>query len=553
MEVPCFFLPETKNLQIKSWLVDSIKAHVTLIISSIKTDVTCPVCTRSALKVHSYYKRTLADVPIADYTLTLELRVRKFFCGNGACSRRIFTERLIGIAEPWARRTLRLSQRLTAIALSLGGAAGVKLLPHLDYVVSRNTLLSLVRKIPLPPIVTPKTLGVDDFSFRKRQTYGTVLIDLERSRPIAILKDREAETLAAWLKAHPGVEVVSRDRSKAYEKGVLQGAPLAIQVADRFHLLQNLAETLTQVFNAHTKAIKTAATTHSVSSVNCTDGATVVPMLPPSLTGKEQCKAEQRRARRLANYQQVWELHNQGSSAYAIARQLGLGRGTVFRYLSCSEFPERKGRSDCGRSLLDPFKNYLLERWNQGCHDTKGMFEEIQKHGYIGSYDTVARYTRRLRQSQGVKLRQRHFKKPLPIVTEPSKRSLTPSRATWLVMRQVDSQESEDKQLIALLKAQHPDLADAIELATSFAQIVRQRQPLELDCWLEKALESNLSPFQRFATGLRSDYDAVKAGVTLPTSNGPVEGHINRLKMLKRQMYGRASLDLLTRRFLLAF
>jgi transposase len=201
--------------------------------------------------------------------------------------------------------------------------------------------------------------------------------------------------------------------------------------------------------------------------------------------------------------------------------------------------------------LLNPYKNYLLKRWNEGSIDTKGLFGEIQRRGYSGSYDTVARYTRRLRSSQGLKLRQRLINKPLPIVAEPQKKSLTPSRATWLVLRRRELCKRGDEQLIALLAAQHPELAEAIELGQGFAQLVRTRQPEQLDLWLTQAENSILSPFRNFAKSLREDYDAVKAGVTLSVSNGPVEGHINRLKMLKRQMYGRAGIDLLERRFLL--
>lgn len=224
----------------------------------------------------------------------------------------------------------------------------------------------------------------------------------------------------------------------------------------------------------------------------------------------------------------------------------------MFRYLRTPSFPERQGRSDRGRSVLSPYKEYILKRWNEGCYDTKELFEKIRRRGYSGSYDTVARYSRRLRQAQGLKLRQRLVSQPLPKVAPPEKRPLTARRAAMLVLQRQELQNSDDEQLIIRLKAQHPDLSTAIELAQSFAQMVRQRLPDRLDPWLEQASESGLEPFRRFASRLREDYDAVKAGVTLPVSNGPVEGHINRLKMLKRQMYGRAGIELLSRRFLLA-
>lgn len=418
--------------------------------------------------------------------------------------------------------------------------------------VSRNTLLSLVRRIPKPSIITPQTLGVDDFCFRKCQTYGTVLIDLERRRPIALLKDAKAETLAQWLKAHPGVKVVSRDRSKAYSSGIRMGAPQATQVADRFHLLQNLAETLYQVFGTHHQALKAVDEAFSLASVTQTDGTVVVRVPRPSREEEAQHLVEQRRTKRLSIYQQVWDLHRQGWKAKAIARKLGIGVTTVFRYLRTSTFPEPQARRTRGRSILVPYQKYILQRWNEGCREALVLFQEIEQQGYTGSYDTVARYTRRIRQSQGLKLRQRYSKQILPKVVASEKLCLTPRRAAWLVLRKHESLQPNDEQLIALLIAQHPDLAEAIELAQGFALLVRTLSSEQLEPWLELAEHCHLSAFRRFAKSLREDYDAVKAGVTLSVSNGPVEGQINRLKMLKRQMYGRAKLDLLERRFLLA-
>ncbi|WP_041234109.1 ISL3 family transposase [Cylindrospermum stagnale] len=552
MSVLTHLLPDSTNLKLESWIVDETKTQIKLIVSVIKPVVNCPVCNQPTHKIHSRYERKLADLPLSDYSISLQLRVRKFFCINTLCKRRIFTERLTNLTVPWARRTLRLAQRLSAIGLANGGAAGVRLSEQLGLKVSRNTLLKLVRSIPLPLIVTPHTLGVDDFCFRKCKTYGTALIDLENSRPIALLKDAKAETLAEWLKAHPGVKVVSRDRSKVYESGIRQGSPEAIHVADRFHLLQNLAETLNQVFATHHQTLKAVDEAYNLSSVTQTDGSVVVRVPRPSRQQQALQLVEQRRARRVAIHQQVWDLHHQGWSAKAIARQVGIGVTSVFRYLRSPTLPETTGRRSRGRSILVPYQEYILRRWNEGCHEGLILFKEIQQQGYKGSYDTVARYTRCIRTAQGIKPRKRHLVKSLPKVTQPKKLCLTPRRAVWLVLRKPESQQPEDKELMALLIAQHPDLAEAIKLAQGFAQIVRQRLPEQLQQWLTVADSSNLRAFRRFAKRLREDYDAVKAGVTMSVSNGPVEGHINRLKMLKRQMYGRAKIDLLERRFLLA-
>jgi len=417
------------------------------------------------------------------------------------------------------------------------------------YSFSRDTILRSLARLPLPPIGELKQLGVDDFAFAKRQRYGTILVDLEQQRPIALLKDREADTLAQWLEQHPGIEVLSRNRSTTYKSAMSQGAPNAIQVADRFHLLQNLSQVLEQSLSSHSGALKEVDSEQRLAEAP--DGSVVVLANQVSAPVDAQQRTQARREKRLKAYQQVRQLHQQGWSLKTIASKVGISTRTVQRYLLTPSFPERQGRSDKGRSLLNPYKGYLIEQYNQGRRQLKPLLGEIQAQGYTGSYQTLTRYVHQLAQAQGVTLRQYPAHRSLPPVADSSRPALTARRAAFLLLRHTETLRSQEQQLVQRL-VQHSQLAATITLAQDFAQLVRQRQSEQFDRWLERAEQSQIAPFERFARSLKEDYDAVKAGVTLETSNGQVEGQINRLKMLKRQMYGRAGLDLLERRFLLA-
>jgi transposase len=358
--------------------------------------------------------------------------------------------------------------------------------------------------------------------------------------------------MAQWLRAHPGVEVIARDRSSAYADGARQGAPTATQVADRFHLLQNLREALDQVFSTHSQALDAVNVLMHQQPVPLQDGALAVPVPPQDIPLPAQQRAAERQGRRQALHQQVWALHHQGWTAPAIAQQVGLGLRTVQRDLRSTTFAGRKRRSDLGDSVLNPYKPYLLERWNVGCYNAMRLFRDLRQRGYAGGYGVVAAYARRLRQAQGLSPGQRCPRRSLPRVVEPVCQPLTPRRGTWLVLRRKTQRTEAEAQQLAQLRAQSAEVAEAIDLAQDFATLVRQRQPTQLDPWLTRATSSTLEALRRFATGLYEDYEAIKAGATVPWSTSPVEGHINRLKMLKRQMFGRARLDLLSRRFVRA-
>jgi transposase len=519
-----------------------------------------PVCHQLATRVHSRYSRTLADLPWAQIPVRLHLQVRKLFCDTRDCPRRIFTERLPSVVAPWARRTTRLAEQQRHIGLTTGGAAGARLGTQLNQPASRNTFLHLVRTTPQEDQPPPRVLGIDDWSQRKGHSYRTILVDLERHAPIDLLPDREAETVARWLEQHPQIEIIARDRVGAYAEGATKGAPQAVQVADRFHLLRNLPETLTRVLEQHVEGLTSLDTPRATQPVadapTRPDAITpaapahtiTVPPAAPSPQTLEQ--AEKRRQQRLATYAQVCQLHEQGWSLSAIAQQVGLDRNTVRKYVSAPAFPERQARP-ARASVLDAYKPYILKRWNEGCHTGAEIWRELEEQGAACKASTVFSYISRLRQAHGLPPKKRVGKLEGEVVDRGARRA-TPRSLAWVVLRGPEQQDAAEQQRIAELRALHPALDAAVQLTQEFAGLVRERQAEQLAAWLERASASTAAAFRGFAASLRRDEAAVRGGMTLPWRTGPVEGEINRLKLIKRTMFGRAKLDLLRQRVLYA-
>lgn len=502
----------------------------------------CPTCETRSHRVHGRYFRRLADLAWQGTPVRVHLQVRRFCCLAASCPRQTFAERLPTFAPPHARRTARLTDLVTRVGLALGGEAGARLLPTLGTTSSADTVLRLVRRAPVPPVPTPRVLGVDEWARRRGHTYGTVLVDLERRRPVALLDDRSAESFADWLRAHPGVEVITRDRSEIYAEGARRGAPVAVQVADRWHLLKNVGEVVERVLHRHRAALEVAAqqTRASDPDGEATEVAARAPLTTPALASPGQ-------RTRQASYERIQALHAEGRSLHAITREVEMSRATVRKYLRAPECPTRAARRT-KIGAFTAFEGHLQTRWQQGCRDAVQLWRELQALGFGGTYRAVQRHVARWRPA-GRRRRGRAAAGP-----RGGARTKTPSPRQvrwWLVLPEARLSD-EQRRYISTLTAATAAIRSAQELAVEFGRVLREHDTAALGPWMAQAGASELAEFRDFFVGLRRDQAAVQAAVAESWSNGQTEGQVNKIKMLKRQMYGRASVALLSQRLLLA-
>lgn len=548
-------MPPTLLLDPSRLALDLIRADsssITVLMATTATSASCPLCDGLSARRHSRYVRTLADLPWHGVAVSVQLTVRRFFCETAACSRRIFVERLPGIVAPYARRTARLAEAFELIGFALGGEAGARVLRRLAMAGSPGTLwvalLRTIRRGALADHEDPRVLGVDDFAFRRGHRYGTILVDLERHCVVDLLPDRKPETVITWLEEHAAPEVISRDRGGSYGEAARRGAPDATQVADRFHLTKNLVETLERVFLRHRAALTTAAAS---PAEDCMSHETTPPD-DAMYRGKRACARAwerrmeeasiQRHAPRVARYHQVHALRSTGMSITEIARQVGVARKTVSADLTLDQPPERKrSMRNPKERVLAPYEPYLYTRWQEGCHNGLQLWREIRERGYSSSRGSVARFVAALRRASPQAL-------PRSSVIQPHGPSAR--RVAFLVVQRPERLDEEETAYLTRLRAQDEVMEAACRLGQAFAQMVRDRHGAQLDGWIEEAKACGIDELARFAVGLRTDEAAVRAGLTLVWSNAQVEGHVNRLKLIKRAMYGRANFDLLRQRVL---
>jgi transposase len=529
---PLFPLPE--GLEMTE--VRETANEVVVCVTSQRESSPCPQCSISSSALHSFYHRHPQDLPCVGRPIRLVLTVRKFFCRNPNCPRKVFTERLPDFIEASSRLTMRLRTGIQEIGFETSGKGGERLSDKLGMPVSDVTVLWSLFLVPLPEIGPVHVVGVDDWSWRRGQRFGTILVNLETHKIVGLLPDREAESTSLWLTEHPEVDIVSRDRGLVYLDAATSGAPQATQVVDRWHLISNLGDAVEDfLIRAHIR-LEDGKAEPLMQQVEDK------PLSSFSATPSSQRKSQARLLRKWKLYQRVQELHANGMSLRKIGEELGLARNTVRKYFRQAPEPPRPTPRPLRESRLDPYENYLLQRWSQGVRNAAQLFREIRERGYPGAETMVRAYIAHLRSTTADGTPPRSRKERA--------KAISPRALRWLLSRKREDLDQEEQSRLDQLLNLSPQVETIYTLLQGFLTMVSERKHQDLRSWMEQAVKSGIPEMKSFVNGIKRDYEAVHAALYLPWSQGITEGKVNKLKTLKRVMYGRAGFPLLQRRLL---
>ncbi|WP_306224614.1 ISL3 family transposase [Bosea beijingensis] len=475
---------------------------------------TCPSCGCCSRRVQSRYWRRASDLPIAGLRVDLRVRVRRFWCDAVLCGRRIFAERFgDDVLAPMSRRTGRLEMIVHQLGLVLGGRPAASFAERLMVPVSNDTLLRVVRRKAQLPSDTLLVIGIDDFAWRRNHRYGTIVCDLERRRTVTLLPDREPATSEAWLRRHSSITIVARDRGGGYSEAAAKALPAAEQVADRWHLMENASR-------AFLDAVR-----KSMRQIRSVIGATEIN--PALLTSAERLQYEGYQRREETNAA-VMAMFSDGVPIKRIVKRTGLARDTVRRIV-------RGQRSDMFRtrqSSLDEMLPWLEAQWDAGKRNAAELWRTMRARGFRGSLRVVSEWATRRRRAEK---------------TDAGTLARIPSARTIarFMTNGRDKLSKAETVLIAAIETGLPQLVKAREVIADFHQMIRTRGVAAMTLWMERAADSLVASF---CSGVRKDEAAVRAAITSPWSNGQTEGQITKLKLVKRQMYGRGKIDLLQAR-----
>jgi transposase len=495
--------------------------------------VSCPRCGTAGSRIHSRYTRTVADLTCVGQRLTLKLLVRKWVGPLDSCPQRIFAEPFAGLARRYARMTDRLIQALQSAGVTSNGADGACLLSSLAMPTTAKTLIRRVLELPLPKEGSIRIAGIDEWAWKKGSHYGTILVDLQQHRVAALLPERSVETSTAWLKKHPEVTTISRDRGKIFRAAADAGAAQAKQIVDRFHLQKNFGEALEKFFSHHKRLLKTVARLLAGKA------------LPASKTApvrRIEQERRQRQTQRVRRHKKIWKLFRAGYKKEDIAQMIGITPRTVYRVLENEQPPAQETRHRT-HQITDPYLPSLIRRWNEGCHKARELYQEIVAQGYTGTLRTIELLVARFRPQRAKFV----TKQAITLQKTPSARN-----TALMIVRRAEKRTEDQTLFIDQLCKSDPTAATAHTLAQEFGSLLRHREgKAGLEKWKAAVQSSGIAELIDFAEGLADDAEAVINGCTESWNNGMVEGFVKKVKWIKRSSYGQAGFPLLQRRVLL--
>ncbi|MFC2090778.1 ISL3 family transposase [Bacteroidota bacterium] len=510
----------------------------------------CPICGKYSNRVHDYYIRTISDLPVFQNRTVIHLKTRKFKCGNARCDRRVFSEQTPAILR-YSRRTNRASRILDSFAIELTGRLGSIMSKKLSIPVSSSTITRIAHSQALSEIKQPKVLGVDDWAYRKGVSYGTILIDMETSKPIDLLPSRDGQVLKDWLLKYNDVKIITRDRASSYAAAVNEACPDAIQIADRFHILMNLSDALDAYFKSIRRRINSLITAKTNEFLELPAKETLAINEKeeddqPDLTVQETIAAKV--DPRMDTFLKVKELQSKGTPIKRIATDLIMSRNTVKSYFNQEILSPRKSSTSTN---IEVFTDLIVARLNENGYKLIDIFREIKELEYNGGRTQGCVNIKLIKENCKIETKgysdtprpKIQFVKPL------SSRKL----AKYIGCSLTEIIDHHERFYLQTLLDNITELRIVRKLVQIFkTMLVRGRGNIKR--WIDFIIRSKykLSGLKAFARGMLRDIEAVENGINMSWSNGAVEGHVNRIKSIKRQMYGRASFELLRKKVILS-
>ena len=538
---------------------DSVISDNLILLSALLKAKTakCTCCGKRSKSIHSSYMRKLTDLSVTGRAVKIILKVRKFRCRNSNCSQIVFSEQHLPLTQKYSRLTGRTFHYLQRLLIEVSSRKGEYISDLFSVKQSSSTCLRIVKSIEMPDYQELTTIGIDDWAYRKGKSYGTIIVNALNHRPVELLKSRDKEEVADWLKEHNSILYVTRDRSSSYSNAIKSGASKASQIADRFHLIKNLGDHIAHEIRIEYKAIKKSWLAHRKSLYQIKENNNSLSSGDYEDRSDSQYKKHTNSVshRKQELFNRVQEFKKNNYSQRAIAKALNINRNTVRYYF---EMEELLPRATIYYNNYGDFMDLIKECCNQGLN-VRTIFVSIKERGFKGNQTSFYQWFNRHFPEYQSKKRLPVALNSSPIVYEATRFSgMSPNRlaihltnSEWGVSKKT-GEYSKSHILAEEIINSSMLLKRMREVYNTFREVLNSKDELRLDQWLEKYKSTKIRRIISFINGINLDLKAVKNAIKYPWSNGVVEGHVNRLKNKKREMYGRAGFELLRRKVVLS-